>query len=283
FQSFNLFPHMTVRENIRFGLDAKRTPSAEAEKLVKEAIAVVQMDKFADRKPNELSGGQQQRVALARALVVRPNCLLLDEPLSNLDSKLRLEMRTEIRRICRSSGLTAVYVTHDQKEALSIADRMAVLNHGKIEQLGRPQDMYLHPQNKFVANFMGETNFIEATVIDSNPKTTRVKTPFGTLVSEWAPKTFAPGSKVTISIRPESVRMGPVVSPNQRNVFDATLSDTIYLGEVAQHIIHVNNNGSGTETTFRAFEMNPKFVARDGVVQAVRISLDPTDVVILVD
>src|SRR5207248_3894731 len=133
-------------------------PRDERGRRVAEAIKQVQLETYGRRKPNELSGGQQQRVALARALVVHPNCLLLDEPLSNLDAKLRLEMRAEIRRICRAVGLTAIYVTHDQKEALSIADRMAVLNKGRIEQIGRPQDLYLRPGNVFAANFMAEPN-----------------------------------------------------------------------------------------------------------------------------
>src|SRR4051812_10268321 len=133
FQSYALWPHMNVEENIRFGLEVRNVPKTDQGTRVAEAIRQVQLEAYARRKPNELSGGQQQRVALARALVVHPNCLLLDEPLSNLDAKLRLEMRTQIRRICRAAGLTAIYVTHDQKEALSIADRMAVLNKGRIE------------------------------------------------------------------------------------------------------------------------------------------------------
>src|SRR3954471_7539736 len=165
FQSYALWPHMSVEENVRFGLEVRKVPRLEQATRVAEAIRQVQLDALAARKPNELSGGQQQRVALARALVVHPDCLLLDEPLSNLDARLRLEMRTEIRRICRSAGLTAIYVTHDQKEALSIADRMAVLNKGKIEQIGRPQDLYLRPGNLFVAGFMGETNLLPGKVV----------------------------------------------------------------------------------------------------------------------
>ena len=278
FQSYALWPHMTVRDNVRFGLDVRKVPTAEANARVDEAIALVQLVAFADKKPNELSGGQQQRVALARALVVRPDCLLLDEPLSNLDAKLRLEMRTEIRRICRASNLTAIYVTHDQKEALSIADRMAVLNGGVIEQLGRPQDLYLRPKNAFVANFMGETNFVSGTIIGGAGDDVRVKTALGELVGHSNEATpFTSGSNVTVSLRPESIRIGGLVPAGTANVFDASLTDTIYLGEVAQHLVSV----AGHDAKLRAFELNPKVVARDGAAAAAKIWFDPSDVVVL--
>jgi iron(III) transport system ATP-binding protein len=276
FQSYALWPHMTVRDNIRFGLDVRSVPSAESKKRVDEAIELVQLGTQADKKPNELSGGQQQRVALARALVVKPDCLLLDEPLSNLDAKLRLEMRSEIRRICRASGLTAVYVTHDQKEALSIADRMAVLNAGKIEQVGRPQEMYLRPQNKFVAGFMGETNFIPATVSGRDGPTLHLQTKFGTIHSTSFPDdNYGNGASVLVSLRPESIRVG-ALPPGSGNVFEAALSDTIYLGEVAQH--HLKLAG---EVGLRAFELNPRVVARDGQVERVKAWFDPSDVVVI--
>ncbi len=165
FQSYALWPHMTVAENVAFGLEMRKLSKSETSQRVADALDMVQMSDRADYKPSQLSGGQQQRVALARALVIKPTCLLLDEPLSNLDAKLRLEMRSEIRRVCKTSGLTAVYVTHDQNEALSIADRMVVLNQGRIQQLGAPQDIYRHPHSRFVAEFIGETNFIEGVII----------------------------------------------------------------------------------------------------------------------
>jgi iron(III) transport system ATP-binding protein len=284
FQSYALWPHMSVRDNIRFGLDIRKTPDAEARQRVDDAISLVQLEKHADKKPNELSGGQQQRVALARALVVRPDCLLLDEPLSNLDAKLRLEMRGEIRRICRASNLTAIYVTHDQKEALSIADRMAVLNAGKIEQIGKPQELYLRPHNKFVANFMGETNFIEGTVSRADASHAYITTPMGELWStvKRGPdgKDFAPGAKVLVSIRPETVQLG-TLAPNAGNVFEATITDTVYLGEVAQHVVHIAKNGTPTAASIRAFELNPRFVARDGAVERAKVWFDPADVMVL--
>jgi iron(III) transport system ATP-binding protein len=274
FQSYALWPHMSVRDNIRFGLDVRKVAGGEATRRVDEAIALVQLGPYADRKPNELSGGQQQRVALARALVVRPDCLLLDEPLSNLDAKLRLEMRSEIRRICRASGLTAIYVTHDQKEALSIADRMAVLNVGRIEQIGRPQELYLRPKNKFVANFMGETNFLQGRVIDSSNGQVIVDTPIGRVTSANKPHTVSPNSSVTVSIRPEVIYVGKN-APAPENRFDGIVHDTLYLGEVAQHVVRIGNS------ELRVFELNPKIVARDEATERADVWFDPSDVVVL--
>ena len=154
FQSYALWPHMTVRDNIRFGLEVRRMNRADQDSRIDEVIRMVRLDGLADRRPAQLSGGQQQRVALARALAVKPACLLLDEPLSNLDAKLRLEMRSEIRRICKEGGFTTLYVTHDQREALSVADRIAILNAGKLEQIGTPGEVYHRPANDFVADFM---------------------------------------------------------------------------------------------------------------------------------
>jgi iron(III) transport system ATP-binding protein len=277
FQSYALWPHMTVRDNIRFGLDVRKASDAEAKKRTDDAISLVQLEKHADKKPNQLSGGQQQRVALARALVVRPDCLLLDEPLSNLDAKLRLEMRGEIRRICRASGLTAIYVTHDQKEALSIADRMAVLNFGVIEQIGRPTELYLRPHNKFVANFMGETNFIEGTVIRSAGGRTWVRTPLGELAGETGSGVFLDGSQVLLSLRPETIHIGPTPPTGAANVVAGEVKDTIYLGEVGQHIV----TAGSPAVDLRVFELNPKVIARDGQKQPTKAWFDPADVVVL--
>jgi iron(III) transport system ATP-binding protein len=154
FQSYALWPHMSVRENVRFGLAVRKIDREGQRRRVDEVLSLVQLGELAERKPNQLSGGQQQRVALARALAVNPECLLLDEPLSNLDAKLRLEMRGEIRRICKAGGFTTIYVTHDQNEALSIADRIAILNAGKLEQVGTPGEVYHRPSSAFVASFM---------------------------------------------------------------------------------------------------------------------------------
>ncbi|MGH7179956.1 MAG: ABC transporter ATP-binding protein, partial [Tepidisphaeraceae bacterium] len=158
FQGYALWPHMTVRQNVRFGLEVRGLGRAEQERRVDEVLTIVQLAELSERHPNELSGGQQQRVALARALAVNPQCLLLDEPLSNLDAKLRNEMRIEVRRICKTRGITTIYVTHDQKEALSVADRIAVMDQGRVVQCGIPGDLYLKPGSAFVADFLGQTN-----------------------------------------------------------------------------------------------------------------------------
>jgi iron(III) transport system ATP-binding protein len=198
FQGYALWPHMTVRENIRFGLSV-RGNSGEAQ--VERALDIVRMRDLADRKPQELSGGQQQRVALARALAVQPACLLLDEPLSNLDTHLRQELRKEIRRICREAGITTVYVTHDQKEALSTADRIAVMKDGRLVQVGTPQELYCLPTNAFVAEFMGPTNLIAGKVVASKEGRVHIATGLGEIVAAAGPASGA----VTVSIRPELI------------------------------------------------------------------------------
>src|SRR5439155_7681312 len=179
FQNYALWPHLTVAENVAYGLDVRGVGAAERKQRVAEALGVVQMDQLAGRLPNQLSGGQQQRVALARALVIRPDVLLLDEPLSNLDARLRLEMREEIRRIHAQTRLTTIYVTHDQKEALALADRMAVMREGLIEQIGDPRTVYRAPANRFVADFMGETNWLAAEVLGQSDGAMRLKTDYG--------------------------------------------------------------------------------------------------------
>lgn len=281
FQSYALWPHLTVAENVAFGLEMRKTPKAEAVRRVHEALALVQMTDRANYKPNQLSGGQQQRVALARALVVKPTCLLLDEPLSNLDAKLRLEMRSEIRRLCKEAGLTAVYVTHDQSEALSIADRIAVLNQGKIQQLGTPHEIYRQPGSRFVAEFIGESNFIPGYVAAIDGDKITLSTPIGTI--SGTPSRALPcvsGQSLTLSIRPEVVRFNDF-PPGQHNVFSGEVCDTLYLGEMAQHRIRVkalDANQDGVE--FKAFELNPRINARDKA-QSIRFWFDPADVVVL--
>ena len=164
FQNYAIFPHLTVRENVAYGLKARKTPKAEIEKRVNEALELVQISHLSDRKPNELSGGQQQRVALARAFVIEPSVLLMDEPLSNLDAKLRVQMRSVIKKLQRRLGITTIYVTHDQEEALAISDRIAVMKDGNIMQIGTPNEIYAKPQNPFVAGFIGVSNFMDCQV-----------------------------------------------------------------------------------------------------------------------
>lgn len=282
FQSYALWPHMSVRENVAFGLQLRKVPKAEMDQRIDEALAAVKMTDRADYKPNQLSGGQQQRVALARALVVRPKCLLLDEPLSNLDAKLRLEMRGEIRRICKQFGLTAVYVTHDQKEALSIADRIAVLDKGKIQQCGAPRDVYKMPASKFVANFIGETNFIDATVKSVGHEIV-LDTPVGAITSSLKPlDPVKTGDRVTLSIRPEVIHVGFDAPADGGNIFSAAVHDTIYLGEMAQHEINILNGGDAARSVkLIAYDMNPKIVAIDQQQHMAKIWFRKNNVVIL--
>ena len=267
FQSYALWPHMTVAENVAFGLEMRKVGKEELRRRVAEALEIVQMAERADRKPNQLSGGQQQRVALARALVVHPRCLLLDEPLSNLDAKLRLEMRTEIRRICKSAGLTSVYVTHDQKEALSIADRLAVMRAGRIMQIGTPLDVYRNPNSEFVANFIGEANFLHGKVAASDDRGTQVDTGIGRIATRAPVAPLAVGAAATLCVRPEAIRFSDAPA-GAANRLHGTLCNTVYLGEVAQHEFIVPGSGSAADATLKAFENNPRRIARDERTEA---------------
>lgn len=280
FQSYALWPHLSVKENIAFGLQMRKKSADEIEQRVNEALDMVKMSDRANYKPNQLSGGQQQRVALARALVIHPKCLLLDEPLSNLDAKLRLEMRTEIRRICKEAGLTAIYVTHDQKEALSIADRLAVLNGGKVQQVGSPQDVYLNPASRFVANFIGETNFIEGTVKGSSGDCTEVQTEYGVFSVQTGSADCPANTAVTLSVRPEAIHLGHVPQ-NAPNVFSAQLENTIYLGELAQHIASLPSTSGRAPLSLQVFELNPEFTTSSSEPQPVTIWIKTKDVVLL--
>jgi len=274
FQSYALWPHMTVARNVAFGLEERRVPSREIGRRVKQALSSVRMEAYADRKIAQLSGGQQQRVALARALVIRPRAMLLDEPLSNLDAKLRLEMRAEIRRVCKESGLTAVYVTHDQKEALSISDRMAILESGKIAQIGRPEEIYRRPQSRVIADFIGETNFIAGKIASSDGTTTIVDTAIGTfegVISDpnWKPK---PGDSATLSIRPESWTI--TTESRGRNIAQGRIGESIYLGEVAQYEFFADS------LALKIFEMNPQLSNRPAGRELSAYAM-PQDVVVL--
>ena len=207
FQNYALWPHMTVYDNIAYGLKIRKLPKQEIEKRVKWALELVKLQGYEDRYPTQLSGGQQQRVAIARALVVEPKLLLLDEPLSNLDAKLRLEMRSEIRRIQRELGITVLYVTHDQEEAMAISDRIAVMNIGQIEQVGTPKEIYEEPKTEFVASFMGKTNVIPAEVVEREGD--KVTVEFENFRLDGL--TYKDKSdKVVIVIRPERISLHPI-------------------------------------------------------------------------
>ncbi|NDV62434.1 ABC transporter ATP-binding protein [Puniceicoccales bacterium CK1056] len=275
FQSYALWPHMTVAENVAFGLEQRHVNRKEKQARVEEALASVRMEKYASRKPNQLSGGQQQRVALARSLVIRPQCLFLDEPLSNLDAKLRMEMRQEIRRVCKEYNLTTIYVTHDQKEALSIADRMAILSEGEILQLGTPAGVYKRPKSAFVADFIGETNFIEGTVVRAGAGNILVKTLIGDLsgVAGDPEDSFTEGQQVTLSIRPECVKLDTY--PVEENGFAGKIGESVYYGELAQYEFF-----SGEDFHLKVFELNPRYLNRVGQ-EGLYAYVDPDDVVVL--
>ena len=218
FQSYALFPHLTVAENIGFGLQMQGRPAAEVTATVTKMLALVQLDHLAARKPNQLSGGQQQRVALARALAPAPKVLLLDEPLSALDLKLRKEMQIELKRLQHETGITFVFVTHDQEEALTMSDRIGVMSAGKLQQVGTPRDIYMQPVNRFVASFIGETNFLPATRdgdlyrLDCGAK---VAAPISTR------------TRVTLTVRPEQLRLCATTEPD---AIPARITNLVYFG-----------------------------------------------------
>lgn len=273
FQNYALWPHLTVEENVAFGLEERRFPKAEIDARVVEALQIVRLGELAQRKIHEISGGQQQRVALARAMVIRPTCLLLDEPLSNLDVRLRLEMRGEIRRICRQFELTSVYVTHDQQEALSIADRIAVLDRGRLLQVGRPAEIYRRPRNRFVAEFVGEGNFLSGRVVGRNERM-EIKLADGTIIRAGAPAEsgVTAGSTVTICLRPEAIRI--VESQPSGQALHAKLIETTYLGQLAQHRFQWH------EDSLKVSELNPR-PAHFQPGHEYDLTVDPEDVTIL--
>ena len=207
FQNYALFPHMSVRRNVAFGLQMRRVARADIRRRVDEAIRLVHLEEHATKLPGQLSGGQQQRVAIARAIVLEPSLVLMDEPLSNLDAKLRLEMRTEIRRIHQSLGLTTVYVTHDQEEALSMADRLVVLRDGRVQQVGSPEELHTRPVNRHVADFMGYRNLLPMRVTSVSGEFVEVEgggmTLRGTAIGE-----LTPDDEVVAGVRPEDLRLG---------------------------------------------------------------------------
>jgi iron(III) transport system ATP-binding protein len=272
FQSFALFPHLSVGENVAFGLREQRRPGAEVKERVERALSDVKMGGFAERRVDQLSGGEQQRVALARALVTRPRCLLLDEPLSNLDAGLRHSMRDEIRRVCKEHGLTTLYVTHDQKEALAIADRIAVMKAGRLEQLGTPWEVYRTPRSRSVATFLGETNLLEAQVIAKDGDNLKVLAGKLELLASARPG-FEPGAKVLLSIRPECVQLS-ATRTSERD-FSVTAVSSSYLGELCEHQLAYG------DLKLRAYELNPLHAHTHSEGPELWASVSPGDVVLL--
>jgi len=275
FQSYALWPHMSVADNVGFGLKVRKIDAAQRTERIRGALAAVQMEQYADRKPNQLSGGQQQRVALARALVIEPDVLLLDEPLSNLDAKLRNELRLEIRRICKRAGITTVYVTHDQKEALSMADRVALLREGRVVQLGTPVELYRSPRTRFVAEFLGETNLIKASATGTENGTTTLTIDAGAFPAKLGE---SPSGPCTISIRPEAIALAP---RGRDGTLPATIVESAYLGETAQHIVELKGAGAIKVAELNPFGHGETFHPTPGDEVGVRLS--PDDIVAVHD
>jgi iron(III) transport system ATP-binding protein len=236
FQSYAIFPHLTVFENVAYGLKVKRLAKTEISERVESVLKLVELEGFGSRTPEQLSGGQQQRVALARALVMEPKVLLLDEPLSNLDAKLREQMRSEIRRIQKQIGITSVYVTHDQTEAMTMSDRIVVMNEGRIEQVGSPTGIYRRPSNRFVADFIGRANFVQGTVkgLENGRLTVEVLGSSHTVPA--AHNNFQIGQEVTLVVRPEMVMIDPPADAHATGI----VREAAYLGSMVEYDVEVN-------------------------------------------
>jgi iron(III) transport system ATP-binding protein len=232
FQNYAVWPHKTVYENVVFGLKLRRLPSAQARHKVDETLALVNLTGLESRYPNELSGGQQQRVALARSLVVEPDILLLDEPLSNLDAKLREHMRSELKQLQRRTGITFVYVTHDQAEALALSDRVAVMHGGRLQQYGTPYEVYARPANRIVADFMGLVNLIPAKVLTEQNGSGAVEADAALRFELPLPAGTRAGDAVEVIVRPENIRLA---APNGAGGPRATISDRTFLGNISEY------------------------------------------------
>jgi spermidine/putrescine transport system ATP-binding protein len=241
FQSYALFPHMTVRDNVAFGLRMKNIAAKDISERVGRIMEIVQISQFADRKPAQLSGGQKQRVALARALVNEPEVLLLDEPLGALDLKLRKQLQVELHQLQRRLGITFIFVTHDQDEALVMSDRIAVMNHGKIEQLDGVKEIYEHPDTRFVAQFLGSCNLFEGPVEALNGSIAIVKTSIGSLNVDitHAPREVVPGDNITLAIRPEKIALHEAGKLTAANHLPASIEDLVYSGAETQYRLRI--------------------------------------------
>lgn len=243
FQNYALWPHMTVLENVAYGLKIKKMPAAKIADNVERVLHLVNLTGLEKRYPGQLSGGQQQRVALARALVLDPDVLLLDEPLSNLDAKIRVQVRAEIRKLQRELKITTIYVTHDQEEALTLSDRMVVMNFGKIQQVGEPLELYERPTNVFVADFLGTNNLLEARVLEVQPAgEVLYETSLG-LLRGFAENHLRPGAACTVTVRPETcdIDTEPPLD-EQRNCLEGEVSFTYYCGNSVRYDVEMKNS-----------------------------------------
>lgn len=257
FQSYAIFPHLNVFENIAYGLNVQHLSKKEITTRADKVLELVHLEGYGQRAPTQLSGGQQQRVALARALIMEPKVLLMDEPLSNLDAKLREEMRTEIRRIQKEMNITSVYVTHDQIEAMTLSDRIVVMNLGKIEQVGSPLEMYRFPNSRFVADFIGRANFVAATVLGQSGNDLTITALGKTLTLKNVRRQFARQESVTLIVRPEMVRI-----KKDGELFSGTVRRAAYLGDVIEYDVEIGGELiTGIETDPYVMEMFPEGLA----------------------
>ena len=264
FQNYAIFPHLNVADNVAYGLKARKVPKEQITPRVDEALRMVQIDQLKARQPNELSGGQQQRVALARAFVIEPGVLLRDEPLSNLDAKLRVQMRTTIKKLQRRLGITTIYVTHDQEEALAISDRIAVMKEGNIMQIGRPEEIYRKPANPFVANFIGVSNFVDCTVDGQDPKAASVKLHDG--YSFQMPLRAPYSGEVILSARPEQLFFSEKGIPGKVNL-------SVFLGDFIQYEVQLH---TGQVLELNEYTKDVDSAKADG--EEVHISFNPKQV-----
>ncbi|MDQ2632280.1 MAG: ABC transporter ATP-binding protein [Pseudomonadota bacterium] len=271
FQSYALFPHKTVFDNVAFGLKYRDVPKADIARKVGQALEMVRLPGSEKKLPSQLSGGQQQRIALARAIVFEPEVLLLDEPLSALDTNMREEMRVEIKKIQKETGITAIFVTHDQEEALSMSDQIVVMNAGAMEQIGSPEEVYETPATAFVADFLGKANMLAGTVTAADAGTATIALAAGQTVTVAAPKALAEGAAVTVVVRPQKLSVGPVATANR---LAGTVTSTSYLGGSAIYEIDI-----GSRTVIRADTQINGPVAREG--EALEIGFDPAACVLL--
>ena len=274
FQQYALFPHLTVEENVIYGLKQRRVPKDETARRLEEALATVRLQELRHRRPRELSGGQQQRVALARALINEPTVLLLDEPLAALDLKLRKAMQGELKALQERVGITFVYVTHDQEEALTLSDRIAVMNEGSILQEGPPDEIYERPTSRFVADFIGQTNFFDG-VVEETGETTAVRMESGALLRCAASPAVAKGERVAVSVRPE--RVVPADDVTTINSLEGTLLRKTYLGDLVEYHLLVG----GTEVVMQRQSDAEDPAASWAAGQRVRIGWDRDSALVL--
>lgn len=279
FQNYAIFPHLSVADNVAFPLRARRLPSDQVGRRVREALELVRLERFADRYSRQLSGGQQQRVAIARAIVFQPSIVLMDEPLGALDKNLRFQMQVEIKEIQRRLGMTVIYVTHDQEEAMNMSDRIAIMNYGQIEQVGRPAEIYENPTSNFIARFLGEANLIPGTVKSVDSGLAALRTTGGLALRARAGADLRVGSDAHLFVRPERIDIAPAgataASPDGANFATGRLAQTSFLGNILRHAVEIE---PGIEVTvdvqnsradlFRAVDQPAaiSWLAADGVI-----------------